>query len=201
MSFRIPNDEAVEPAVQRIADGQLGKAIRETDDAGLDAPERVHQVRKRLKKLRARLRLVRPALGQRYRDENAWFRDTARRLSDVRDARANFETFDRLFARHVDEAAFDPVRQRLPAQMPVAGDESLIESQLGELQARLDAARDRVDAWRFEADGFDAIAGGLRPESYRTGSAKTTISRYCATRCSPHQSSSGAIRRCSWSSA
>jgi hypothetical protein len=84
----------VEPGVHRIAHEQLGRAIREAGDCGLDVNEQVHKERKRCKKLRALLRLVRPALGQQDRDENVWLRDTGRRLCDARDARANVETFD-----------------------------------------------------------------------------------------------------------
>ena len=66
MSYRFEPGEKVERGVKRMAREQIDKALAEIDSDELDVHERVHQVRKRCKKLRAIARLVRPALGSQY---------------------------------------------------------------------------------------------------------------------------------------
>ena len=86
MAFRIRNGDHLAKEVRRIARKQVEGALavlREGDHAD---PETVHELRKHCKKLRALLRLVRPALGDVYAVENAHFRDMAQWLSPLRDA-------------------------------------------------------------------------------------------------------------------
>ena len=116
MAFQILADEAVEEAVQRIAREQIDKAVDEINDRELDRHETVHQVRKRCKKIRGLIRLVRPQFEDTYDRENAWYRDSARPLSYVRDAQSIIETFDKLldhFDDQIDRAAFAAVRQQV----------------------------------------------------------------------------------------
>ena len=62
---------------------------------------RIHQARRAIKKARAALRVLRPAIGDRvYRLENVTLRDAGRLLSPLRDARATLEIFDKLAARY-----------------------------------------------------------------------------------------------------
>jgi uncharacterized coiled-coil DUF342 family protein len=74
-------------------------------DSSEDPHETVHEVRKRCKETRATLRLVRELLPT-YSDENAHYRDAARRLSYIRDAQVLSETFEeqgeRLFVEEPD---------------------------------------------------------------------------------------------------
>src|SRR4051812_44960200 len=57
----------------------------------------IHSARKTLKKARATLRLLRPAVSSRvYERENATLRDVARPLSAARDARVLLDSLDRL---------------------------------------------------------------------------------------------------------
>jgi CHAD domain-containing protein len=78
--------------------------------------EAVHDTRKRLKRLRAALRLERSAIGdETYRRENAAFRDLGKRLSAPRDAMVLIETLDELTDRFRDELPPDmtgPLRAR-----------------------------------------------------------------------------------------
>jgi CHAD domain-containing protein len=78
---------------------------------------RIHQARRALKKARAALRVLRPALGEKtYRLENVTLRDAGRHLSPLRDAKAAIETFDALTTRFADRLrGFDlvPLRQAL----------------------------------------------------------------------------------------
>ena len=69
--------------MRRIARGQLDAGIEELEgQPGRKLDEAVHETRKRLKRLRASLRLGRYAMGdETYRRENAAFRDLGKRLS------------------------------------------------------------------------------------------------------------------------
>src|SRR5262249_13448651 len=98
MSFELRADERLSGGIHRIAKSEIEK-IREYvggSSAG-SSDEMVHEARKGLKRLRAMLRLVRPAIGRKvYRSESITFRDAARPLSEVRDAKILVETLDKV---------------------------------------------------------------------------------------------------------
>ncbi len=164
MAYRIEaSDEDVQAAVRRIACAQIDRALSEIDDPENGLDETVHQLRKRCKKLRGLLRLVRPAMTG-YGPDNAAFRDAARRLSDFRDADALIETYDALMAHFegaADRRAFGPVRARLTRDARADRQTGDPEVALAEVRAALVAARARAAGWSLDADGADAIAGGL----------------------------------------
>jgi CHAD domain-containing protein len=165
MAFRILADESVAEAVERIAREQIDNAIDEINDEELERHEVVHQVRKRCKKIRGLIRLVRPQFGDTYGRENAWYRDSARRLSDVRDAQSIIETFDELldhFQDQIDREAFSPIRQQLmDRRKKVVEDEVDLCERLDAFLERMHEGRERVAAWRLGEKGFNAVQGGL----------------------------------------
>src|SRR4051794_28254839 len=102
MSDRLRETESGTRGVARIMRKQTGEALEVLSGSGPLSDEAVHDARKRLKEVRAALRLLREALGSRtYRQENACFRDAARPLSEVRDAKVLVSTLDKL-AEHLD---------------------------------------------------------------------------------------------------
>ncbi|MEA2157316.1 MAG: hypothetical protein QOE11_3456 [Solirubrobacteraceae bacterium] len=168
LAYRLRADEYVPDAIRRVARGQLARAQEQLGDgARADPGEAVHDTRKRLKRLRACLRLARPALGDEvYERENTAFRMAGRRLSGSRDAQVLAETLDALAARFEQElrpAAVEPLRARLReeqerARAALGGDGASIELTRAELS---DAAA-RVAAWTLDAEGFAAVKPGLR---------------------------------------
>lgn len=165
MSYHIEGDESVERGVQRCAREQLTKAIDELRDDSLDRAETVHQVRKRMKKLRGLVRLVRPALGDQYKPLNKQFRDIARQFSDSRDADVMIETFDKTIEHSSIERASDkfaPIRAALTGRREqVARRMDDMPELIGKTVNELSAARDRVSRWALNETGFDAVSGGL----------------------------------------
>src|SRR4051812_47783318 len=95
-AYRLEPGEALTGEVRRAALGQLEIAREDLRNAsGNELPHAVHETRKRLKRLRALLRLVRPAIGEGvYARVNAAFRDTAKRLAAARDAKVLADTLD-----------------------------------------------------------------------------------------------------------
>lgn len=165
MAFRLLADESVEAAIQRIAREQIDNAIDEITDEELDLHEVIHQVRKRCKKIRGLIRLVRPQCEDTYERENAWYRDAARQLSDVRNTQSIIETFDKLmdhFKDPIDRKAFSLVRQHLTdRRKQVAEDEGGLRERLDAFLERMYEGRDRVAAWQLGEKGFNAVQGGL----------------------------------------
>ena len=123
MAFRLDPARPLDEEMRRVLREEIAKARAEL--AGEDRHEAVHDARKRFKKLRAGLRLARPALGAAYGRENARWRDAARRLSASRDATALIESFDALresFSGALRDGALKRVRARLVERRDAAAD-------------------------------------------------------------------------------
>jgi CHAD domain-containing protein len=161
-SFKL-GDKSVKAGLRRIARSQIDAGLKELDDPDLDVSEKVHQVRKRCKKLRALVRLVRPAFPD-YATENAAFRDAARTLSDLRDADAMLETLNRVekrFGGEVDAGIFKALRRTFEQTVAERRDAQDLPDRLDGMRQALIAGRARAGDWTLEENGFDAIAGGL----------------------------------------
>jgi len=169
MAYRIRRHKSVQKSVRKVAGEQIDKAIGEILDDGLDRHEAVHQVRKRCKKLRGLIRLVRPLFDD-YQRENEFFRGAARELSYVRDAQSIIECFDDLmdhFGDQIDRHSFASIRDELESRrQKIADDKVGLENKLDEFLAKMRDARQRVDQWKIDDDGFPAVEGGLM-KTYR----------------------------------
>ena len=167
MSFKFELTESVEEGTRRIAREQLEKAIDELTDSDRDQHKAVHQVRKRCKKLRGLLRLVRLSLDNGiYETENACFRDAASDLSSVRDAQTLVDTYDDLLSRfdtQLQEDAFTSIRKQLVERRTyIAKEEVGLQDSLDEFLSTMREAQARVDKWKLDGKGFDALEPGLR---------------------------------------
>lgn len=164
MSYALKRKEPVQDALRRISREQIDKALGEIDDQSVDPHETVHQVRKRMKKVRALVRLFRKAFDG-YGDANRAARDAARRVSDLRDAKVHVDTFDGLVAPHreiVDGEALAPLRAALVEHRERLVREHLVEEErLDLVRADLLALRDAAEKWSLDEKGFDALRGGL----------------------------------------
>ncbi len=185
-SRSIVPDEPLPRAVQRISLGLLDGAIsdlRPSDDQSFDAG--VHSARKRMKRLRAMLRLVRDDLGYRtYREENVVLRNTARTLSSVRDAWVLVETLRtmrEMYTDLIDDGTFRTSETFLVA---------LWEEQLRNVSKQtvtnavcsLGTARSRFANYSIDdavGNHYGAIAEGIR-RVYRRG--QRGMARAAATR-------------------
>lgn len=164
MSYRIQPETRLSKNIRRIICKQIDKAIEEINTEGHDRHRVVHQVRKRCKKIRAVLRLVRPHSGLDYALENAFFRDAARLLSELRDAQVVLETYDHLmdvFGPQIERSSFEPIRQALLLRHKQIVEEIDMEERLAEFLSRLHDARNRVANWSLDTQGFKPITAGL----------------------------------------
>ena len=192
MAYRFRRKESVQAGLRRIVREQIATAADYLDPpnaegpeaeaaappAGHDPHEAVHEARKCFKKIRAALRLVRPSLKAVYSEENAWFRDVARRLSRLRDAEALLETIDALreaFAGEMGDALWPPIQEALTARRRrIAKEEVDLDERVAAVAAELREARGRVAALSLSDKEFDALAGGLRKTYARGRDAMVT---------------------------
>ncbi|MBK8082851.1 MAG: CHAD domain-containing protein [Devosia sp.] len=134
----------------RIATEQIERARAAADGNGPTA-RRIHEARRRCKKLRALLRAVRPDFPG-YEHENARIRDAASRLAEARDAHVMQETLGALLADLGFGATATPA-------MPAG------EADAREVLARFgDDMRDlldRVRDWPIGAIHHETIEAGL----------------------------------------
>src|SRR5262249_8905352 len=170
MAFRMREGESVAEGVRRIAGEQIDAAIADICEHSLADDEKIHQVRKRCKQLRALLRLVRPDLGEAYARENAYFRDAARSLSPLRDAQSVPNAYGALMPRfdgEVERATFGAVRRRLTLRKKRRAREVTDMSlPFDRVRGLMEAARERVATWPVDTTGADAWRGSFE-QTYR----------------------------------
>ena len=162
MSYRLYFNETLADGLPRVAAEQVDRGIAELGGNQSDLAEAVHQVRKRCKKIRGLLRLFRGSLSASYSQENAWFRDLARSLSDARDAEAMLECLDSLceaFSQDLEADAFASVRHALEERRAATQDDADLPQRVQDTAAKLQDARVRVLGWRLDQ--------GASPQSSR----------------------------------
>lgn len=164
MAYRFKRSEKVIDGVRRVAQEQIDGALDAIDSEDLSDAEKVHDLRKRCKTIRGLVRLVRPRLGKTYQAENIWFRDTARPLGELRDAKVKQDTYDALmerFADQVNRAEFGRVRRAITLERKALQRGEPLDAQLADARARFVTAGERVADWSLDGGGFKSLRGGL----------------------------------------
>lgn len=178
VAFRLRRTETVPAGIRRIARERIDDAIAQLQRSGDDHAEGVHQARKRFKEIRAVLRLVRYEMGDRFRVENRWYRDTARALAQARDAQAAIETWDKLrdsFPEQTGTQSMAPIRGRLEQRLERIANEGRNASS-ADVLAGLEAAHERVERWPLYNDEFAALKAGVK-RTYAQGRREQDTAR------------------------
>ncbi|NDU99524.1 CHAD domain-containing protein [Pseudoroseicyclus tamaricis] len=163
-----PSDASATAFLRRVADEQIGKALASLQSEEMPREAAVHDVRKRLKKLRGLVRLVRPAFPD-YAAENVAFRDAARVLAPLRDSAAVLESYGRVVALDtLDGRRTLGLRRHLEEARDAAREHPEADGRIDECRLRLNAARERAGAWLLTEDGWPALSPGLQL-SYERG--------------------------------
>lgn len=168
MGFRFRIDESIAAGFRRIASSQISRGIRhlaEDEDQAIA----IHEARKCLKRVRALLRLVQPALGaEHYSRENARFRDIGRMLAASRDRHVLRQTIAALAV-----AADPPQQAALQALTEVvsrdANEDSLPVDTTQAIEAAiaaLEKARKDFKKLRPDFSSGDVIRDGVK-RTYR----------------------------------
>lgn len=154
----LPSDQDLQSMLQRVAAQELDAAVQRLGAVPVTADD-VHDVRKRVKKLRGLLRLLRFGLPG-FARENAALRAAAAHLSAQRDADVRVATFDRiagdLIAGPDGIAQGEAVRRLLAADAgrPVADPAPAAREALALVRAR-------VAIWALEGRQRDVLEDGL----------------------------------------
>lgn len=163
MTFAIPAEADTAQGIRHAVEDQLDKTI-ETLDSDEDIHEKVHDVRKRFKKVRAALRLAREPLGEHYKPDNVHFRDAGRRLSDIRDAHAMLETLERLrevFHDVLNEYAFDDLQRRIELRRDEMAEKMDLPVVLEDMREVVAEGRERMERWEWTEGSFEDLQPGL----------------------------------------
>lgn len=167
MAYRCKIEEPFTKAVRRIARDQIQRAAQRLGQAH-NGPTPVHEARKHLKRVRALLRLVRPAIGETaFRRENARLREIGHLLAGARDLDVLEETVAGLSAscRPSLRAPLREILSSIASARRTAQANGMIE-RLGQGRAMLDEADEQLLRLKVPDRGFDAVGLGLR-QSYR----------------------------------
>jgi CHAD domain-containing protein len=164
MAFRFKLGEPFDEGSRRIAVEQIERAQSSLHDKRGDQAIAVHETRKSLKRLRALLRLIRPAMGeQAFKAENGQLRDIGLSLSGARDRHVLLETVDKLERAGLlgRKGLAETLRQTIAA----ANGEGAPLGTRGAL-ARLAETKKRLATLQIEGAGFEVVTPGLE-RSYR----------------------------------
>lgn len=150
--FAVGSGESLASALRRIALEQFEEALGLLTSAGTTRDVAIHEARKSTKRVRALLRMVRPAIGERvYRAENAVLRDAARSVAGVRDGAVMLDAVRRLRGRYghlLAPGVFAQLEDRLAVRhrrmsVRVLEDDDVLQTLVGVLYR----ARSRYMAW------------------------------------------------------
>ena len=168
MSFALRPEESLRKGIRRMARKEMEYAqaqVTKTANGSRDAA--VHEARKCFKRLRALLRLVRPAISVRtYQEENTAFRDAARPLTAVRDAKILVESLDKLsqhFAKRIRGQPFAPIRKELMAYQREVRTRVLDkEHAFATVETAVRDTCARLDDWVTVPDRWSSVGRGVR---------------------------------------
>lgn len=166
MAYRIKPHKSASKQVRRVALERLNKARKALMLPPEDRAHGIHQARKRLKEVRALVRLVREPLGDTFKEENQRFRDINRKLSAMRDAGALIEIWDVLVEAEPERFATQEkreVRKRLVIRGQDGG-HTVEESHqiLSEVIGDLTQAEEAIKAWPVKGKTFALFSSGLK---------------------------------------
>jgi CHAD domain-containing protein len=119
-----------------------------------------------MKEVRAILRLVRAQLGKKfYQQENSFFRDMAKKMSDLRDHEVFIDTLEELktYTSEVKiHAALDKIIQQANTHYDEEKERLLNqENMLETVSQKLSDAQKHIDSWPIEGNKFKLIADGI----------------------------------------
>jgi CHAD domain-containing protein len=141
----------------------IADARRALADPELSDPERVHEVRKALKRWRALLRLLARAVGEPADQMRMEARERLRALSGARDAQSALDALADLKKSDVpfSTTSAETVRKRLTEMRDAAEKVSFTPQMRDKLSGYLDYATLSLDRWPLKAIDFDTVADGL----------------------------------------
>jgi CHAD domain-containing protein len=170
MAFQLKDDQPVSSEIRRIVVKQLELATSELKSIGdPQSNEAIHAARRRIKKIRAVIRLIEPVLNKASREADKRLRDVNRMLAPVADGHEIVETLKHLgqkYGRGLGPRTLASIRAGLVDREERTDRKIQTDGVLQKAADALRAECKTVDKWRLKTEGFAAIAPGLE-ESFR----------------------------------
>jgi CHAD domain-containing protein len=167
MAFHLDPHRSLRADIKDLMRRQISR-IEDIIDTGAEPrAEVVHDVRKRCKRIRAILRLVRAPLGDvDYRRENSSFRDAARPLAEVRDAKVVVDALDKLAGEQADpdiDHAIGSLRRSLQEEKTLLEDHVLRqEDALADIADALAREKKHLSDWTLPRKHAATLRKGLK---------------------------------------
>jgi hypothetical protein len=169
MAYELARGNPLAAELRRVALEQVERIDAELQRFPDDARGSVHEMRRRIKELRALFRLSREAIGdESYALANTMFRDMARLISVSRDRDATLQLLARIRPELSSVAGADAYRsvRRAVRRRAVTDDADTVTNTIA---AELQRARLMIEGWSFSShDDFSLIGPGLE-RTYRRG--------------------------------
>ena len=166
-TFRLHPDEPLGRGLKRLGVEAIDEAISGFYEGEEMFREAVHTTRKSTKRIRSMLRLVRYEVGERvYQFENAWMRDTARLLSEVRTSSVMVQgvaDIREMYGPLLAEGTFDELLERTTiyrdrTEQRVMEDPDIVPR----VVSNLERARGRYETWPTDPDARSVYGIGIR---------------------------------------
>jgi hypothetical protein len=172
VAYRLDPAQPVVDEVRRVAAHQLTLAIARLTSGGDAAhDDSVHTARRHIKKVRALIRLVRPALASRSPAVDRRLRAVNRLLAPISDAQATVAMLPRVVWRdgsHLPADVVSRLRDSVVRRESMAFEDAALTDVFNDAAALLRAERDAVGEWRVRQSGFRAVARGLERTARRS---------------------------------
>lgn len=167
MGYKLKAGENLNKGFKRIASEQLEKAILQLEKSENYEHEAVHDVRKRMKKIRAVIRLLRSNFGKKlYQKENGFYRDVARKLSTIRDTTSTLQIAENVIKKYPDDIPEDQ-QHDLVALLKKRRNKLTLKyfnknDVLREVKSHLIHHQDTIQEWPLALNSLDDVADNFK---------------------------------------
>ena len=167
MDLNLKKKEPLPQGLKRLAKSVVEEAIELSQLKGRKRHFAVHEIRKRLKEMRALLRMVRLEIGEEvYKRENVLYRDAGRLISDMRDATSLIEIVKKLEERYkpnVKKELFDEVKTQLANRRRVMTRKILTNQKtLEEVRSMLKKGLGRIKLLPIPEDSWALVSESMK---------------------------------------
>ncbi|MFD1095451.1 CHAD domain-containing protein [Salegentibacter chungangensis] len=176
MSYKLEKKEPLSDNIKRIVSEELDAAIDSLNNQNIH--EAVHEIRKRLKEIRALARLFRDEMGEdNFKTINAFFRDLGQELSPIRDLTAHMETIEALNLRYGDHVYvnfFKSLTHSLETERNQLEKKLMQEKFFSEnIMQKLEYGRKELASWPVNTNDISVILPGIE-RVYKRGKCALT---------------------------